>query len=174
MRTFVALEVPDAMREEAAALARQLRASVQGRFIPPENYHLTLAFLGNTSESDFPLIVDAMEQAASHAGEILLQPDGLGKFGRGEDATLWLGFAENPALMELAACLRNNLSERGIAFDGKPLRPHLTLARRARISKGNLPALPFPLPAPTQKATLFKSILGKDGAIYIPLHETML
>ncbi len=47
MRLFIALEIPQDLQDDVAALARQLKASVQGRFLPPPTYHLTLAFLGD-------------------------------------------------------------------------------------------------------------------------------
>ena len=44
MRTFVALDLPPDFADDVAALARQLGAAVEGRFLPRSTYHLTLAF----------------------------------------------------------------------------------------------------------------------------------
>ncbi len=174
MRLFIALEIPQDLQDDVAALARQLKASVQGRFLPPPTYHLTLAFLGDMPEAVIPSIESVLEQTASSCEAITLQPDGLGKFGRGEDGTLWLGFAPTPELMRLAEELRSCLEDRGIPFDDKPFKPHLTLARRARIPKGELPALSFPYPATADVVTLFKSTLSKEGATYDPLYQASL
>ena len=46
-------------------------------------------------------------------------PNQLGKFGRSEDATLWLGFTENPELSALAAHIRESLYDYGIVYDHK-------------------------------------------------------
>ena len=46
MRTFIALDLPPGFADDAAALARRLSASMEGRFLPRDTYHLTLAFLG--------------------------------------------------------------------------------------------------------------------------------
>ena len=47
MRTFVALDLPPDFADDVAALARQMGAAVEGRFLPRSTYHLTLAFLGD-------------------------------------------------------------------------------------------------------------------------------
>ena len=170
MRTFIALEVPDGFRFEVASLARQLAEHVDGRFTQPDNYHLTLAFLGDVGEREIASAIDALEAACAKRIAPSLAPDGLGKFGNANDATLWLGLAPTDALVGAAADVRNALEARGIPFDRKPFKPHITLARRAAIPKAALPPLPFPAPAHASAATLFKSELDSEGAIYTPLH----
>ena len=51
MRTFIALDLPPGFADDAAALARRLSASMEGRFLPRDTYHLTLAFLGDVDEA---------------------------------------------------------------------------------------------------------------------------
>lgn len=106
-----------------AIMSRQLRERIQGRFIPPENYHITLAFIGKTLEMSIPLAIDAIDEATKNLDGILLKPDQLGKFGRSEDATLWLGFAENPELSALAAHIRESLYDYGSSTITSPSVP---------------------------------------------------
>ena len=134
MRLFIALEIPPVLKDDMAIMSRQLRERIQGRFIPPENYHITLAFIEETLEMSIPLAIDAIDEATKNLDGILLKPDQLGKFGRSEDATLWLGFAENPELSALAAHIRESLYDYGIVYDHKPFRAHATIARRAKRS----------------------------------------
>ena len=103
------------------------------RFMPRENYHVTLAFLVDIGEAEARGAMDALDEAAAAAAPIDLVPQGLGTFGRPRDATLFLALAPDPALVDLAARLRAALSARGIGFDAKAFRPHVTLARRARL-----------------------------------------
>lgn len=170
MRLFIALEIPPVLKDDMAIMSRQLRASIQGRFIPPENYHITLAFIGEMPSSEIALIQNVIEKAAAHLDGITLTPHELGKFGRSEDATLWLGFTENPALEQLANNIREGLVESGIPFDHKPFKAHATIARRARIPKGALPPFSFPDPARAWRITLYKSTLEREGAIYEALY----
>ena len=174
MRSFIALEPPVSLREDIAALARQLKASVRGRFTPRENFHVTLAFLGDVTERELADAMGVLDEAASRFDPVKLAPDGLGKFGRANDATLWLGFMQEPALMELAAFVRTGLDDAGVSFDAKSFLPHLTIARRAALDHGMLPALPFPTPTHADELTLFKSTLTGDGAIYEPIYTVRL
>ena len=135
-----------------------------------ENYSpLTLAFLGDIDERGVQFAKAAIEAARTHAAPLELVPDGLGKFGKPRDATLWLGVRPHETLVQLAASLRDELSAREVPFDGKPFKPHVTLARRAAIPNAPLPALAFPEPASATAVTLFKSELGPEGARYFPL-----
>lgn len=174
MRAFIALEPPEGFVEEVAAMARVLSAAVEGRFVPRQNYHVTLAFLGDVDEAQAREAMDAMDEACAEAAAVLMRPDGLGKFGRASDATLWMALAPDAELTGLADRIREALRSRGIGFDGKPFLPHITLARRAKLPKGALPELAFPLPCSAARVTLFKSTLSRDGAQYKPLYEIEL
>lgn len=174
MRTFIALELPERMVDEVAALARGLGACVPGRLMKPDTYHLTLAFLGEVDECQARTAMAALDAATGGRTPVRLVPDGLGKFSKPHDATLWLGIAPAPALLELADGVRAELAERGVPFDRKAFRPHITLARRAKLPRGPLPELPFPEPADATRVTLFKSTLTPEGARYKPLYTVEL
>ena len=174
MRAFIALELPGAFLRETADLARLLAEHVEGRFPSHDAYHITLAFLGEVDDAEKGLAMDAIDAACASFGPIALESDGLGKFGRASDATLWLGVKADGGLAELASRLREELDARGVPYDAKPFRAHITLARRARIPKGELPALPFPAPNTATRVTLFKSELSPDGATYKPLYAVEL
>lgn len=174
MRIFIALEIPPLMQDELAGMVRPLRASMPGRFIPRENWHVTLAFLGDVPETLLPDVEDALDTAARGIGGITLAPDRLGKFGRSADASFWLGLADDPRLTALATRLREELREREIGFDDRPFLPHITLARRTRVPKGDLPPLPFPGPALATRVAVFKSTLSHEGASYEEIYGTDL
>lgn len=176
MRTFISLELPSCFADEVAEMARQLALTVDGRFMPRENHHLTLAFLGDICEAEASAAVAAIEKACAQAdGPIPLRCVGLGSFGKPSDATLWLGVDADPSLLDLAQSVRSGLDAAGIAYDAKPFKPHITLARRARLPHGIvLPALPFPNTDRADTVTLFKSTLSSEGACYKPLFSAVL
>ena len=174
MRTFIALELPEGMRWETAALARGLASRVSGRFMARESYHVTLAFLGEIDEAAARSVIGALDEVALHCDPVELRPDGLGTFGRPRDCTLWLGLAATDALIGLARLLRGALNERGITFDGKSFRPHVTLARRASLPAAPLEGPVFPAPALAHRVTFFKSSLSSSGAVYKPLYTVEL
>ncbi len=158
-------------------MARVLQTSVRGKCVPRENYHITLAFLGDIPQTMLDLVQDLMDQAVAQSAEyysIKLQPDGLGSFGRNNNATLWMGFVKDPALMELTEHLRDQLNEAGFFLDKKTFLPHVTLARHVQLMAGELADIPFPATARWEYLTLFKSDLEESGAIYEPLYSIPL
>lgn len=171
MRAFAAIELPDAFRDEVASVARQLSAAIEARYLPRQNYHITLAFLGDILEGQLHSAMEALDEATDSIGPVCLKPDGIGKFGRPQNATLWMGLAKDPEMIALADRLRGGLRMRGIDFDDKPFKPHITLSRHAKIPYAELPQLLFPQEAVANRVALLKSTLSRDGATYKPLHE---
>jgi 2'-5' RNA ligase len=177
MRAFIALDTSDEFRHECADLARQLAATVDARFVPRANYHLTLAFLGDIGDSQARDAMDAMDEVFADDALVTvpaLVPNGLGSFGKPSDATLWLGFRRDPALMDCARNLRKALDAHDLAYDAKAFLPHLTLARRARIPRSALPELVFPQASVAAALTLYRSELSRDGAQYKELYRLPL
>lgn len=174
MRAFVAVELPEAFADEVDGLARQLEAVCEGRFVPRQNRHLTLAFLGEVDEAGVRLAMAALDEACASADAAELDPTGLGTFGRGRATTLWLGVRRTEGLDSLACGLRDGLAARGLPYDEKDFLPHVTLARRARLPRGKLGDLAFPRADEATRVTLFRSILGPDGARYKPLYSVEL
>ena len=64
IRTFIALKLSDAalehLKETVIPLKKSLHAKEDIRWVPPRNYHITLAFLGNIPVADIPKIETAM------------------------------------------------------------------------------------------------------------------
>lgn len=174
MRAFIAIELPEAFADEVDELARGLAGACEGRFVSQENRHITLAFLGEVGEAETRSAMGALDAACEGWGPVPLRQCGLGTFGRSRDATLWLGIEKDPQLMGLASRMREELSARGLAYDEKDFLPHVTLARRARVPRGSLGDLAFPLSDEATRVTLFRSILGPDGARYKPLYTVEL
>lgn len=174
MRAFIALELPEGFVQETADLARSLSGQVAGRFSRRENYHVTLAFLGELDEAGARAAIGALDALCPGRGPIELRPCGLGTFGRPRDATLWMGLEPAPGLVELAEVVRAALAERWVEFDDKPFMPHVTLARRARLPREELSGLVFPRAAMAGRVTLFKSTLLPEGAQYKQLYTVEL
>lgn len=125
MRAFVAL-LP--ARAEACALEATARALCHeagaGRPVPARNMHITLAFLGEISALEAQTVKEAL--AALPAVSPILWPVAqYGVFG----SALWIAGPKNPDIQMRATLVRSALKNCGIAFDTKPFRAHITLAR---------------------------------------------
>jgi 2'-5' RNA ligase len=123
LRLFVAVDPsPEAVRHLTAA-TRDLRLAGRGR---KEDWHVTLAFLGDVEPAAVPGIETALARVAAAARPSRLRVAGSGRFG---DAVLWAGLTGDvDALIALAEAVRSALQ----LGDDRPFRPHLTLARRGR------------------------------------------
>lgn len=174
MRAFIALQLPTRFLDETAGLSRCLSAQIKGRYMPRQNLHITLAFLGDIDESQAQNAVTALDCVSGLFASIPLQSDGLGKFGRKNDATLWMGIGPKDDLAALANAVRSELTNRGVPFDDKPFVGHITLARRAKVTEADFASLPFPNPDTASTITLFKSELSSEGATYKALYSVEL
>ncbi len=123
-RVFFALWPDDSLRVRLAVLAR--RMSADGRPVPPEHLHLTLAFPGTVSSE---VVAGLISRAAAIPGApIPLRLDHFGHFPGSRVA--WLGSAETPPeLGALAASLQEVCRDSGVRMDDRPFRPHVTLRR---------------------------------------------
>jgi 2'-5' RNA ligase len=138
MRLFVALNFSDGTRARLAALAGDLAS---GAFVPPENLHLTLAFLcecGAAQASAARAAVGGVE-----FGPIDVRFEMVGRFRREGGDIWWLGVSECAPLMDLRRSLVDALAANGFAPDGHRFRPHVTLARRAPAGLGPRSIEPF-------------------------------
>lgn len=174
MRTFIALELPERFAGEVSQLSRVLSYEIEGRFGKYGSHNIVLAFLGDINDGQIMPVIAAMNAAAGFAHPVPLSSTKLGKFGKRSDATLWLGIERSPEMDKLVGDLHGLLDKRGIDFDRRPFKPHVTLARHAKMF-GPLPeALPFPTDDVATKITLFKSEMNREGATYTPLYSLEL
>jgi RNA 2',3'-cyclic 3'-phosphodiesterase len=130
MRLFVALPVPEPVRTHLDAAVRSLRDAHPGlRWTDAAGWHLTLAFLGEV-EALGPVVDAVAPVAATHRPAALA----LGEAGRFGDRVLWVRIVDEPpgALRELGAGVTAALVDAGFEVDDRPLKAHLTLARRSR------------------------------------------
>ncbi|MFE5769649.1 RNA 2',3'-cyclic phosphodiesterase [Streptomyces sp. NPDC056485] len=130
-RVFIALAPPDDAKEE---LARELRPSYRThpdlRWNRIEDWHITLAFLGELPVSAVPLLRPQLAALAAAHRPLELALRGSGHF---DQRVLWSGVdGEIEGLHLLTSRVRAVVRECGIAFEERPLRPHLTLARSRR------------------------------------------
>ena len=124
MRLFIAIGLSDEMKASVTAYLHELKqAGVKGRYVPKENLHLTLAFIGETSEKE--KIIEAMKSVSVRPFQLSLS--GAGNFGD----LYWVGLRGTQALAALVKEVRGALDRAGIPHDGKDFLPHITVVRQA-------------------------------------------
>ncbi|MCX5192467.1 RNA 2',3'-cyclic phosphodiesterase [Streptomyces sp. NBC_00249] len=130
-RIFIALAPPDdAKAELERALGPAYEAYPRMRWNRIEDWHITLAFLGEVPAAAAALLGPPLAELAAAHPPLRLALRGGGHF---DERVLWSGIdGDLDGLHVLAAEVRALVKECGIAFEGRPLRPHLTLARARR------------------------------------------
>ena len=168
MRLFIALPIPaDARRALTGTQAALRRKGVRGRFSPPENLHMTLAFLG--SVKDPAPVIGAMRSV--RLPKTALRFDRLTLFG---DVLVAL-FRQDGALTKYVDALRAALDDAGIGCDRQAFRPHITLCRKTVLPSADFRLLPFErglrrTRLPTNEVRLFSSDLSEGTPKYTALH----
>lgn len=128
MRLFVAVTPPQDAIDELRSATAALRAdSAELRWSTPEQWHLTLAFLGEVDDRARHDVTERLGRAATRHGPCTLSLAGAGRFGH---RVLWTRVhGDVDRLRRLAASVRAAARRSRIAVEDRPYRPHLTLAR---------------------------------------------
>ena len=174
-RLFTGLEIP---RDIADALAMQRGGLPGARWIDPENYHLTLRFIGEVDRHQAGDIHAAL--GAIHQPPFEIALNGIGAFDkRGWPDAVWAGVTPHEPLKALHNKVDAALGRVGVAPDQRAFLPHITLARLKRSSgpvgslleeAGGLSSPPFAV----DHFALFESTLTPDGAVYSVLERYRL
>lgn len=172
MRLFVAIELPHRVREALWNEARKLWENWRsGRLLPPEGYHITLAFLGQQPEHRLEAIAAAMDRC--HCPPFQATLGELGLFAQRGGGVLWRGVS-SPELCRLQSQLAQQLEQVGFALEKRPFQPHITLARRVALApETDLAALTVPPQTFwVEEMVLMHSRLSQQGASYQGLYRS--
>jgi 2'-5' RNA ligase len=128
MRLFVAVTPPPQVLDELRSATAAMRAAhPRLRWTRPDQWHLTLTFLGEVDDEARADVSGRLGRTAARHPPMRLALHGAGRFG---DRVLWTRVAGDlEALRGLAASVRAASSRAGIDVEDRPYRPHLTLAR---------------------------------------------
>jgi 2'-5' RNA ligase len=167
MRLFIAITFSEEVKRQLAAYARDLSAlATRAKPTRQENYHLTLAFLGDAlTEAEACTALAALGGAP-----FKLYSDKPGHFRRGGGDIHWLGLKKSPELTVLYAGLAAALAAVGFAVENRPYSPHITLAREVHGLSGELPPPPRFI-VPVSSLTLMNSQHLGGVLTYTPLYD---
>lgn len=167
-RLFTALEIP----ANTAFSLSLLRGGLPGaRWVEPENYHVTLRFIGDVDEP-------TADEVATHLARVKrpafdLQLDCLGAFGSRKPHAIFAGAKIGPALKELQAEQERIMQRVGLEPERRKFTPHVTIARLKGASqpavaaylalRGDFRTAPFPV----GRFVLLSSRASKGGGPYV-------
>jgi len=184
-RTFVAIPVPETLAAKLTRLQSLLApdlAAVRWSMIPP--FHLTMAFLGDVSDTDLNQVCRTVEETVAALPSFELRIEGLGVFPNPAKArVIWVGVT-GPGLEivnEMRALLAPALAATGYPCD-EEFTPHITLGRLKRKRDEPVDLLPLLNHYRTWSAGSFRvpelvtfaSTLTSEGPAYAPLARAVL
>ena len=168
MRLFVGIELPWEVRDRLDRLDGNIPGA---RWLPMENLHLTLRFVGEAGKHQAEEIDLAL--AGLRARSLTLSLAGVGTFAKGgRETTLWVGVERNLQLEHLQTKIETALQRIGLEPERRRFTPHVTLARLDNPPPDKLAGfvqahnLFRAGPIEIGHFTLFSSLLGKEAAVY--------
>ena len=177
MRMFIAIPLPpDVRRELSAAQQRLMGVCPGGRFVPSENFHITLHFIGESADMAGAAL--ACDEAVRGIRPFVLRLADYGSFARGRARTGYIGLSgELTELNRMHETLTAALRANGFHCEQRRLTPHITLARE--LTHGpEVPEMEVPITGAgaaftASQLVLFESRNVRGQMMYSPLHKAM-
>ena len=180
-RIFVAIDLSPEARLAAARYIEGLRefpGQTRVGWERPEKLHITLKFLGPTSDDDLKRLIDGMGQIAAPALPFNAAISGTGVFpSLRNPRVIWLGITgDNGSIIRLAAEVELLTTRLGFRPDDRKYSPHLTLGRIRDPRQGRSLAAEHldrdfpPVQFLVDRVVVYQSVLGRAGSTYIAQH----
>jgi 2'-5' RNA ligase len=181
IRSFIAIEIPEALRQKLRDLLRQLRGTgADVKWVRPEGIHVTLKFLGAVDPETLDAISQALRPVVGRFDPFDLKAQGIGGFPASRNPrVIWAGLTEaEGAASRLQREIDATAAGLGFPSEDRPFKPHLTLGRvRSPKGKTSLTQMiegnahlglgSFRV----EQVVLFRSDLRPEGAVYSRLQE---
>jgi len=187
MRAFIAIELPQNIKNTIGRLQTKLKASSAGlKWVDPSNIHLTLKFLGDIDEKSKDGICTLLKEICGRTPLFTIKLQGLSAFPSIQSPRIiWIGLSQgHDQLKAIVDQIENSLRKYGICNETKPFSWHITIARVH--SQKNVQYLTRDMAKMERESmqefrefqagniTLFKSTLLPQGPIYEIIQQTNL
>lgn len=183
MRLFVAIEFSPAVRKALVDLQRRLDAHGSiVRWVPAEQLHLTVKFLGEVDDRKVAAVGAAVTECGTHLAAFDMNTAGAGCFPpRGSVRIVWGGVTDSSGrLGALVESVEAAMESQGFARERRPFSPHITIGRvregaatdalRAAVGAASLASVDQEVAG----MTLMSSVLSPRGPTYAPVCRARL
>jgi 2'-5' RNA ligase len=187
LRAFIAVELPFEIRQTVCAATSELRNEIGAlvRWVPIENMHLTLKFLGDVSPANVDMLSQMLRAEMDLFNCFDLRLNGLSSFPNlKRPRVLYVGLQAPAALEALQRGIESASSRLGYGSEERGFSPHLTIGRvkqnvtateqqaiRHALEKTKIDSLGI---ARVNSVELFKSDLKPTGSVYTRLYSASL
>lgn len=175
MRTFIAVNLSDAVRDDLAVHLDTFRPLARGvSWVPPGNAHITMKFLGEVPESELDAVAEGVVEAVTGFRQFEVQVGGFGAFPNfRRPRVFWLGITGGvDNLAALATKIDREMQPLGFEKEKRRFSPHITLGRirkpgaydelRQAAENADYASAPFT----ASSVEIMKSVLSPQGARY--------
>ena len=188
LRAFIALEIPSGIHQAIEKKTAQLRSRLSAslvRWVPAENVHLTLKFLGDVSPANLEMLEQMLSAEVSQHQPFEMEFGGLGAFPNPKrPRVIWIGIQAPSGLEVLQHGIEAATATLGYPNDQRSFSPHLTIGRvkqnvgptgmqKIRMALEETTVGPLGI-TPVSAVHLFKSDLKPTGAEYTKLFSAPL
>jgi len=184
MRLFVGINFPKKQRAKMHRAARALRdQELPVRWVDPDNFHITLKFLGEVRREQVDDVMSGIERAASSTKPFHTAIGGFGAFPTvRRPRVIWLGVEACPELRCLKQDLEWSLGDAGFPAESRSFHPHVTMGRASdaggagafRALDDAFAALDFEDELKVHKIDLMRTRPSPEGPRYSVVNSTRL
>ncbi len=188
IRAFIAIELPQEIHQRLDQVISQLKQRLGDtaiRWVPAENIHLTLKFLGDVSVANVEMLKKIMQAEAAGCPHFEISVGGLGAFPNAHHPrVVWVGVEAPSDLNNLQHAIEAATERLGYTKEERPFSAHLTLGRVSRNATPRDARLigevlestkvGFLGAAHIQAVHLFRSDLKPTGSIYTKMFTAPL
>jgi 2'-5' RNA ligase len=187
LRTFIAADIPPTIIQPIEQIAKSLRPKLGDsiRWVPVQNIHLTLKFLGDVSSANVDALTKILTTEADSCSQFDISIGGLGSFPSSKrPRVLFIGIQAPAELDALQRGVESACARLGYESEARPLSPHLTIGRvrqnvtfteqkkiREILEETKIDSLGT---ASVNSVHLYKSELKPSGAVYTKLFSAPL
>ena len=188
LRAFIAVEIPTGIHQAIEKQASPIRAALNAslvRWVPAENIHLTLKFLGDVSPANVELLEQMLSVEVSQHRAFEIGFGGLGAFPNPKrPRVIWIGIQAPAGLEALQHGIEAATATLGYPDEQRPFSPHLTIGRvKQNLSTSGMQQIRTALEGSkigslgttrVSAVQFFKSDLKPNGAVYTRLFSAPL
>ena len=133
IRSFFAIPLSTEIIDEIFVVMKKIKSVLPKapiKWVEPQNLHLTIKFLGNSSDKDLNIIKEQLQKEIHIFENFKLSFSNLDAFPSIRNPkVVWVGCIHNESLQRLFEIIENVCANINIPFENKPLSPHITVAR---------------------------------------------
>ena len=187
-RVFIAVDLPTTVKDFLKSISETLSThELKGlRIVNPDNFHLTLRFLGKTSSANIAMLTASLEEITTSFQPFFVRLEGVGVFPKKHDArALWIGIGGDLEVLHALRAQVEEITDRILPSTRRSqFHPHITLARFKSIATAQdrsastaalmsiVNSMECDGPNLSSGISLIQSTLTPQSALYSQLHNT--